>query len=268
MAELFKEYSWWRDTLDIFIVAFVIYRAILIIQGTRAAQMLKGFFVIIIVYFIAQKAELLVLNWILTNFLSSIILVIIIIFQHDIRRVLTRVGTVPFLTYSETVEESKVLDEVMKAAASLANKKIGALIVLERETGLKDYVDIGVKLEASVSKEILQSIFLPNSPLHDGAIIIQKGRITAAGALLPLTTNPVFDKSLGTRHRAAIGLTEETDAVVVVVSEERGKVSIVEEGIITQDLDMEILKNNLLRHFHKKKYQGLSVGSIKNIIKT
>ena len=124
MAELFKEYSWWRDTLDIFIVAFVIYRVILLIQGTRAAQMLKGFSIIILVYFVAQKAELMILHWILTNFLSSIILVIIIIFQHDIRRALTRVGTVPFFTYSETIEESKVLDEVMKAAVSLANKKI------------------------------------------------------------------------------------------------------------------------------------------------
>ena len=268
MAELFKEYSWWRDTLDIIIVAFVIYRVILLIQGTRAAQMLKGFSIIILVYFVAQKAELMILHWILTNFLSSIILVIIIIFQHDIRRALTRVGTVPFFTYSETIEESKVLDEVMKAAVSLANKKIGALVVLERETGLKDYVDIGDKLDASVSKEILQSIFLPNSPLHDGAIIIQDGRITAAGALLPLTTNPVFDKSLGTRHRAALGLTEETDAVVVVVSEERGKVSIVEGGVITQDLDTEVLKNNLMKHFHKKRYRGLSGGNSKNLIKT
>ncbi|MDH3974642.1 MAG: diadenylate cyclase CdaA [Deltaproteobacteria bacterium] len=260
MPELLKEFSWWRDTLDILVVAFIIYRVLLLIQGTRAVQMLKGFSVIFLVYFISQKAELLILHWILTNFLSSIILVIIVIFQHDIRRALTRVGTVPFFTYSETVDESRVIDEIMKAAVSLANKKIGALIVLEREIGLKDYVDIGVKLDAAVNKEVLHSIFLPNSPIHDGAIIIQDGRITAAGALLPLTANPVFDKSLGTRHKAAMGLTEETDAVVIVVSEERGRTSIVEGGIITQDLDTNILKENLLRHFRKKGHKGLASG--------
>lgn len=256
MVELFEDFSWWRDTLDILIVAFVIYRVILLIKGTRAVQMLKGFSVIFVVYFISQKAELMMLHWILTNFLSSIILVIIVIFQHDIRRALTRVGTAPFFTYSETIEESAVLDEVMKASVSLANKKIGALIVIERDIGLKDYVDIGIKLEAVVNKEIMQSIFLPNSPLHDGAIIIQEGKITAAGALLPLTSNPVFDKTLGTRHRAALGLTEETDAVVVVVSEERGRISIVEGGIITQDMDPEVLRNNLIKHFTKNKYKG------------
>jgi len=260
LPELLKEFSWWRDTLDILVVAFIIYRVLLLIQGTRAVQMLKGFSVIFLVYFISQKAELLILHWILTNFLSSIILVIIVIFQHDIRRALTRVGTVPFFTYSETVDESRVIDEIMKAAVSLANKKIGALIVLEREIGLKDYVDIGVKLDAAVNKEVLHSIFLPNSPIHDGAIIIQDGRITAAGALLPLTANPVFDKSLGTRHKAAMGLTEETDAVVIVVSEERGRTSIVEGGIITQDLDTNILKENLLRHFRKKGHKGLASG--------
>lgn len=254
MPELLKEFSWWRDTLDILVVAFIIYRVLLLIQGTRAVQMLKGFSVIFLVYFISQKAELMILHWILTNFLSSIILIIIVIFQHDIRRALTRVGTVPFFTYSETVDESRVIDEIMKAAVSLANKKIGALIVLEREIGLKDYVDIGVKLDAAVNKEILNSIFLPNSPIHDGAVIIQDGRITAAGALLPLTANPVFDKSLGTRHKAAIGLTEETDSVIVVVSEERGKISIVEGGIITQDLDTEILRESLLKYFTKKEY--------------
>ena len=260
LTETFKDFSWWRDTLDILLVAFIIYRVILLIKGTRAVQMLKGFSVIFIVYFISQKAELIILHWILTNFLSSIILIIIVIFQHDIRKALTRVGTVPFFTYSETVEESVLFDEIMKAATSMANKKIGALIVIERDIGLKDYVDIGIRLDASVNKEILQSIFLPNSPIHDGAIIIQNGKITAAGAILPLTSNPVFDKSLGTRHKAALGLTEETDAVVVVVSEERGKVSLVEGGIITQDLDPEILREHLLNHFNRKNHRGMSVG--------
>lgn len=258
---MIREYSWWRDTLDILIVAFIIYRLIQLIKGTRAAQMLKGFAIIFLVYFISQQAGLMMLHWILTNFLSSIILVIIIIFQHDIRRALTRVGTVPFFSSAETIEEARVIDEVMKASVALANKKIGALIVLEREIGLKDYVDIGTKLDAAVNKEIIQSIFLPNSPLHDGAIIIQDGKITAAGALLPLTANPVFDKSLGTRHRAAIGLTEETDAVVVVVSEEKGKISIVEGGLISKALDTDVLRETLINHFRKGRHVGLSFGA-------
>ncbi len=259
MTELFKEFSWWRDTLDILIVSFIIYRIILLIKGTRAVQMLKGFAIIFLFYFISQKAELMILHWVLTNFLSSIILVIIIIFQHDIRRALTQVGTVPFFTSSETIDESRVLDEVLKAAVALANKKIGALIVLERETGLKDYVDIGIKLDAVVNKEILQSIFLPNSPLHDGAIIIQNGRITAAGAILPLTSNPVYDKSLGTRHRAAIGLTEETDAVVVVVSEEQGRIALIEGGRITQDLDIDEMRERLIGHFKGRRHKRLTL---------
>lgn len=261
MSEIIKEFSWWRDTLDILIVSFIIYRIILLIKGTRALQMLNGFAVVFLFYIIAQKAELMILHWILTNFLSSIILIIIVIFQHDIRRALTRVGSVPFFTSTEDIDEVTVLDEVMKASMALSNKKIGALIVLEREVGLKNYLDIGINLDALVNKEVLQSIFLPNSPLHDGAVIIQKGRITAGSTLLPLTTNPVFDKTLGTRHRAAIGLTDETDAVVIVVSEERGGVSLVEGGRITQDLDIDELRKALHGHFNKNKQGGLNLAT-------
>lgn len=261
MSEIIKEFSWWRDTLDILIVSFIIYRIILLIKGTRALQMLNGFAVVFLFYIIAQKAELMILHWILTNFLSSIILIIIVIFQHDIRRALTRVGSVPFFSSTEDIDEATILDEVMKASIALSNKKIGAIIVLEREVGLKNYVDIGIKLDALVNKEILQSIFLPNSPLHDGAVIIQKGRLTAGSTLLPLTTNPVFDKTLGTRHRAALGLTDETDAVVIVVSEERGRVSLVEGGRIIQDLNVEELRKTLHGHFNKNKQKGLSLAT-------
>ena len=260
--EVFKDFSWWRDTLDILVVAFIIYRIILLIKGTRALQMLNGFAVVFIFYFIAQKMEFMTLHWILTNFLSSIILIIIVIFQHDIRRALTHVGMVPFFGSSETIDEAAILDEVLKAAVSLSNRKIGALIVLEREVGLEDYLDIGVKLDSLVNKEMLQSIFLPNSPLHDGAVIIQQGRITAGSTLLPLTKNPVFDKSLGTRHRAAIGLTEETDAVVVVVSEERGRVSLVEGGRISKDMETEALRETLHKHFKKGKQKGLAFAKV------
>lgn len=253
MSEIFEDFSWWRDTLDILIVSFIIYRIILLIKGTRALQMLNGIAVVFLFYIVSQKAELMILHWILTNFLSSIILIIIVIFQHDIRRALTRVGSVPFFTSTEDIDEATVLDEILKAAVALSNKKIGALIVLEREVGLKNYVDIGIKLDALVNKEVIQSIFLPNSPLHDGAVIIQKGRITAGSTLLPLTTNPVFDKSLGTRHRAALGLTDETDAVVVVVSEERGRISLVEGGRLIQDLEVDDLREKLHGHFGRNK---------------
>lgn len=262
MFEVFKDFSWWRDTLDILVVAFIIYRIILLIKGTRALQMLNGLAVVFVFYFIAQKLEFMTLHWILTNFLSSIILIIIIIFQHDIRRALTHVGMVPFFGSSETIDEEAILDEVLKASVSLSNRKIGALIVFEREVGLEDYLDIGIKLDSLVNKEMLQSIFLPNSPLHDGAVIIQGGRITAGSTLLPLTKNPVFDKSLGTRHHAAIGLTEETDAVVVVVSEERGRVSLVEGGRISKDMETEELRVALHKHFKKGKKKGLGLAKI------
>ncbi len=252
LVELFKDFSWWRDTLDILIVSFIIYRIILLIKGTRAVQMLKGFAVIFLFYLLAEKAELAILHWILTNFLSSLILIIIVIFQHDIRRALAHVGTVPFFSSVERVDEEAVFDELLKAATALANKKIGALMVIEREIGLKNYIDVGTKLDAAVNKEVLQSIFLPNSPLHDGAVIIREGRLIAAGALLPLTANRV-DKSLGTRHRAAIGLTEETDAVVVVVSEERGRVSFVEGGRILKDMDSDALRASLSAHLKSRK---------------
>ena len=251
LVELFKDFSW-RDVLDILIVSFIIYRIILLIKGTRAVPMLKGFAIVFLFYILAEWVELAILHWILTNVLGSLILIIIVIFQHDIRRALAHVGTVPFFSSAETVDEEVVLDELMKAALALANKKIGALMVLEREIGLKDYVDIGTRLDAAVNKEMLQSIFLPNSPLHDGAVIIREGRLIAAGALLPLTANPV-EKALGTRHRAAIGLTEETDAVVVVVSEERGRISLVEGGRIFKDMESDSLRKTLAAHLKTKK---------------
>ena len=251
LVELLKDFSW-RDALDILIVSFIIYRIILLIKGTRAVPMLKGFAIIFFFYILAEWAELVILHWILTNVLGSLILIIIVIFQHDIRRALAHVGTVPFFSSAETIDEEIVLDELMKAAITLANRKIGALMVIEREIGLKDYIDIGTRLDAAVNKEMLQCIFLPNSPLHDGAVIIREGKLIAAGALLPLTANPV-EKTLGTRHRAAIGLTEETDAVVVVVSEERGRISLVEGGRIFKDMENDAIRKSLAAHLKNRK---------------
>jgi len=242
----------WQDFVDILIVAYLIYRLILLIQGTRAVQMLAGIAVIIVIYFAARELELLTLYWLLGTFLSSIFLVIIIIFQRDIRRALTQVGQTPFTkTDEETVH---ALTEIVKATQILSYRKIGALIVIERETGLKDFVETGHRIDSVVSRQLLLSIFHPDSPLHDGAVIIRRGRIVAAGCVLPLTKNPYISKQLGTRHRAAIGLSEETDAVVIVVSEETSKVSLVQHGTITTDLDENTLKSRLDAIFLTKEF--------------
>ncbi|HVO28116.1 MAG TPA: diadenylate cyclase CdaA [Candidatus Margulisiibacteriota bacterium] len=233
-----------QDALDIAIIAFVIYRIIDLIRGTRAVQMLIGLTVVFLTYLSSQYFSLYTLNWILDNFLSSILLVIVVIFQDDIRRALTQVGTRPFFGVEPRLHGQDV-EEIVRAAVSLASKRIGALIVLPRDVGLNQYIEVGVSLDAKVSKELITSIFLPTSPIHDGALIIQHGRIIAAGCFLPLTTNPHVSKTLGTRHRAAIGLTEETDAIVVVISEEEGAISLVREGRITRDVDAGTLRTTL-----------------------
>jgi diadenylate cyclase len=245
MFELLSNFRF-RDAIDIGIIAFFIYRIIDLIRGTRAVQMLIGLVVVFLAFLSSQYFDLYALNWILDNFLGSILLVIVVIFQDDIRRALTQVGTRPFFG-AESGLQSQDLEEIVRAAVSLASKRIGALIVLQRDVGLNDFVEVGTRLDARVSKELITSIFQPLSPIHDGALIIHKGRIIAAGCFLPLTTNPHVSKTLGTRHRAGIGLTEETDAVVIVISEEEGAISMVREGRITRDVDAATLRSTLLR---------------------
>ncbi|MDA8166115.1 MAG: diadenylate cyclase CdaA [Desulfobacteraceae bacterium] len=243
----------WQDVCDILIVSYIIYRLILIIRGTRAVQMLTGIAILIVTYFGARELEFLTLYWLLGTFLSSIFLVIIIVFQRDIRRALTQVGQqTPFARTQE--DEVLALDEVVEAAYTLSSRKIGALIVIERETGLKDYLESGHTVDAQLSKEILISFFHPESPLHDGGVVIRKGRIMSAGCVLPLSKNPYIQKRLGTRHRAAIGLSEETDAVIIVVSEETRQVSLVQHGAITTDLDQTALRNRLDAIFVPKEF--------------
>jgi len=233
-----------QDAIDIAVIAFVIYRLIDLIRGTRAARMLVGLLVVFLTFLSSKYFDLYTLNWVLDNFLSSILLVIVVIFQHDIRRALTRVGSGPFFG-SERRLQGQELEEIIRAVVGLASNRIGALIVFEREVGLNEYLDAGTILEAQISKELIRSVFLPTSPIHDGALVIRKGRVAAAGCFLPLTTNPNVSKTLGTRHRAGIGLTEETDAVVVVISEEEGSISLVSEGRITRDLDAGTLRSTL-----------------------
>jgi len=231
-----------KDAVDILIVALGIYWLLLLIRGTRAFQMLVGLFLLVVVLVVSQYFQLFTTQWVLDNFLGSFAILIVVIFQHDIRRALAKVGRGVFFPQMGRGEETQVLEEVVRASQSCANKRIGALIVLERETALENYVEGGQPLDAKIFRDLLVAIFMPGSPLHDGAVLVQRGRIVAAGCLLPLTRNPDVARELGTRHRAAIGLTEETDAVVVVVSEQSGNISVVEGGVIEVATDVGALR--------------------------
>ncbi len=245
--EMMKDFRWLLDALDIALVAFIIYRIILLIKGTRAVQMLLGLAVILAVYVASQITGLYTLQWILDNFLTSIVLVVVVIFQSDIRRALMHVGRNPFFADVSYREETQVIDELVTAAINLASKKIGALVVIERETGLKSFLEVGVEVDAKVTSDLITAIFLPRSPIHDGAVVLQHGRLKKAGCFLPLSQNPDISKNLGTRHRAAIGLTEVVDAVAIVVSEETGKISVVVGARMTRDLDSTSLRRILTR---------------------
>jgi len=247
MLELLKHFRWSLDLLDILLVAFIIYRILLLIKGTRTVQMLVGLAVLLVVYVGSQVGGLFTLNWLLENFLSSIILVIVVIFQNDIRRALMHMGRNPFFADQSFREEDKAIDELVRGCTSLAGRRYGALLVIERETGINDFLEVGTELDAKISADLLGAIFHPQSPIHDGALIIQRGRLTRAGCFLPLTQNPSVSPRLGSRHRAAIGLTELVDAVAIVVSEETGKVSVVVSGKMTRDLDSITLRKVLRR---------------------
>lgn len=252
----FFELIRWQDILDILVVAFVIHQLISIVRGTRSVQMLLGLVVLTMVYFMASVLDLAALMWLLKTFLSSIFLIIIIVFQQDIRRALTQVGKSPFQRNQDFMD--KDLDEIINTVFYLSKRRIGALIIIERDSGLRDFVESGFDLDANLTKELLISIFMPVSPLHDGGVIIGKGRIQTAGCILPLTQNPYINKRFGTRHRAAIGLSEETDAVVLVVSEETQEVSLVQHGALTAVSDEIILKNSLRAIFVGKEGKGYS----------
>jgi len=248
----------WKDLFDIALVAFLFYWLFLFLKGTRAFQILIGVIILFLAFVLSKLFELYTIDWLVTSFWSQIVLALVILFQPEIRKALAQIGQTPFGRRFPTTEESKFLEEIVRACVSLANKKIGAIIVLEREIELEDIVEMGTPLDAVVSKEVLVSIFLPYSPIHDGAVVIKGGRIVAAGCFLPLTLSSDVSKMLGTRHRAAFGVTEETDAVVIVVSEETGAISIIVGGQMTRELDAAALRRVLIRIFKKeKKREGL-----------
>ena len=238
----------WLDLVDIGLVAFVIYKIILLVKGTRAMQMLAGLGVVLLTLVVARWLHLVTIHWIIQSFLASLILVVIILFQSDIRKALARMGRGPLLAAGHE-QKAATLEEVARTAVALASRMTGALIVLERRIGLADYVDTGVRLDAKVSRELLMTIFQVTTPLHDGAVIISEDRIIAARCVLPLSTSSDGSRQVGTRHLAAMGLTEETDAVAVVVSEERGRVSLATGGKLTQNLDAVALNNQLAELF-------------------
>jgi uncharacterized protein (TIGR00159 family) len=232
------------DAADIGILSLLIYRLLLLMKGTRALQMAWGLLILIPMYMLAKYLDLYTLIWILDRFSGYLVLAIIILFQDDIRRALARVGN-PFFPSLGRQAESQVMEELLRAVFALAAGNVGALIALEREGSLDDYIEVGVRVDAQVSHELIQAVFQINSPIHDGAVIVQKDRIAAAGCFLPLTTNLEVSKALGTRHRAALGLTDETDAVVLVVSEEEGRVSLVQGGKIRVMPDINALRQAL-----------------------
>ena len=207
--------------------------------------MLTGLGILGVAFFLSSNFELFTTHWLMAHFFDYLILIVIVIFQDDLRRALTHVGKNPFFAHSSQEEEILMIDEIVKAAMRLAKERIGAIIAIERETGLKNFADTGSALDAQVKSELLYSIFSPSSPIHDGAVIVSGGRISAAGCFLPLSKEPTIDRRYGTRHRAGIGLTEETDALVILVSEERGEVHLIQSGKITMNMNEKELKESL-----------------------
>lgn len=247
MSDFMPNISWLVDLLDIVLLAYVIYRVLLLLKGTVSHRLIFAFILALACSVLSRFAGFRALNWMFDSLFGSAILILVVIFQHDIRRALVtakrnRLGDIP--TRDEAYE---VVEELAFALEALAEKRIGALIVVQREMPLTSFIAVGTEIDAKVTSELITSIFLPYSPIHDGAVIIQKGKLTKAGCFLPLTQNPATDKSLGTRHRAAIGLTELVDAVVLVVSEETGKISVVVDGRLTSGLESAVLRKVMKR---------------------
>ena len=237
--------GWW-DLLDILVVWILIYEVLKLIRGTRAVQMALGGGMLVALFYGSRWGHLETVNWLIRNLLSYIVFAVIVLFQSDIRRALAHLGRAPFFRYftrPESAEES--VEELIVAASMLSSQHIGAIIAIERQIGLRNYIEGGIPLDATLTYDLLLSIFQRESPLHDGAVIVQDDRIAAAACFLPLTVNPKLGKELGSRHRAAIGLTEENDAVAIVVSEETGIISVVAEGQIERALDADALRDRL-----------------------
>lgn len=230
------------NIIDVLLVWFVIYKLIAIIKGTKAVQLLKGIFVIIIARIFTEVVGLDTLGWLMQMVLDWGFIAIIIIFQPELRRALEQIGRGKLFARSsqqEVEERNRLIEAMVKSVSYMAKRRIGALISIERETGLTDYIETGIPIQSEITSELLINVFIPNTPLHDGAVIIQKNRLAAAGCYLPLSESPFISKELGTRHRAALGLSEVTDAITIVVSEETGAVSLTANGDLHRNLSIE-----------------------------
>lgn len=234
----------WFTVLDILLVAVIIYEVLAMIRGTRAAPMLAGLAAVATAFYLARIGQLVTLNWLVSHLLPYVVFALIVVFQSEIRHVLSDVGRrVSFLRGSST--DGDAYDDIVLAANLFSQHQTGALMVIEREIGLRTYIESGVAMDARLSYDLLATIFRPSAPLHDGAVIIQKNRLAAAACFLPLSMNPVLSTQMGTRHRAGIGITEETDAIAVIVSEETGAISMAVGGKIERDLTVEQLRERL-----------------------
>ncbi len=235
----------WLELLQIAFVAFLLFRLLLIIQRTRAMQILLGVLLIAVAYLLSQVLQLTLIEYLLSTLLQYGAIAALVVFQPELRTALTRLGQSRMLSGVSPMPENQLIDELVHGVSELARKKIGAIIAMEREVGLDEYAQTGSRERVGVSAAMLQTIFTPGTPLHDGAVIIVGSEIRAAGAILPLTQYAVTDKTLGTRHRAAIGLSEETDALVIVVSEESAKISVAFRGRLDRDVDATRLREIL-----------------------
>lgn len=235
--------------IDIIAVAFIIYRLTMFIKGTRAVQLLKGFGVLIIASYLSEALNLTTLSWILKQSWTALFVALPVVFQPELRRTLEQLGRgklfhAPVPAMGDE-DRSQLITEVVRAVGVLVKNKIGALIVIERQTGVNDVIETGTEIDGKVTSEFLVNIFIPRTPLHDGAAVIRGDRVAAAGCYLPLTDNPDLSRELGTRHRAGIGITEQSDAVSVIVSEETGSISIAVEGKLTRFLDETSMRSHL-----------------------
>lgn len=258
------------DIIDILLIAYVLYKGIDLFQKSRAGQLLKGILILLAVSALAQWLDLVSVKWVLNKFINSVIIIIAIIFQPELRRALERVGRGQLIGGGHTFNDGRdntlrCIDAVCKSCASMQEEKIGALIVFERSTLLGEIIDTGTMIDADSSAQLISNIFFPKSPLHDGAMIIRDGRVLSAGCILPLTANDRLHSSLGTRHRAAMGMSENSDAAVVVVSEETGIISIAVNGEITRNYNSITLREELMRLLFID--EKPTVGGIKGIIK-
>ncbi len=259
LLDLFSRLDW-VSMLDILLVALVFYSLLLLIQGTQAVQLLRGLIILVLLAVLVTSIfQLTAFKWLVKNSIPALLVSIPVIFQPELRRALERLGRTSFLLAPLSQEKvvAQIITHICRASQRLSERRHGALIVLERETGLREYVDTGIKLNAELSSEILLTIFFPNTPLHDGAVIVRGNRIVAAACVLPLTEGPLPDRHLGIRHRAAVGITEQSDAVVIVISEESGIISIAHNGRIIRRMDEKKLRTVLQAFYRPQFITGL-----------